>query len=55
MKDKIISSCDTSSIGCLEPIKIHNEILKLCVNNSLIRRPWNAGSKLMVFLSSEAS
>jgi len=49
MKDKIISICDTSGVGCLEPIKIHKKVLKLCENNSLIRRPWNAGSKRMVF------
>lgn len=49
MKDTIINSCDTSSMGCLERIKIRNEVLKLCENSSLIRRPWNAGSKLMMF------
>jgi len=43
MKDTIISGCDTSRTVCLEPIEIHNEVLKLCENNSLIRRPWNAG------------
>jgi hypothetical protein len=45
----IISSSDTSNVGCLQPIKIHNEVLKLCENNSFIRRLWNAGSKLVEF------